>query len=583
MRSISYGMVFLILFSIIAMNCQSSGNPCYSSQNGDKMAENPGEVRTVESFAEADMRQIFGTTGEFPNAAYHSVDTAVLINTPTMVPALIPTEVDPGGDMTYTAFVSLERQAIDTFVPVCRWVSEGGGQSAETISVYVPELLHLPEGQHEHLCYNFPKCDAAFTEVVIDGDTYQYAELAVCYMWRDGVPLFEQDWDIGVTQVRWRSQPNEPLTYDDLNAQPLEREAHEWDDDGSGGNAECFPDIAYDLRSGDMYLVYSEFMGSVPDWWASVYLKYRHYHRSILPPFDPWSQEYWCKWHRMEFSSEGNAAAHGALMPRIDVGLVDWAWPANLPAETNAVVIAYVSQNHASNTFHPHVYYWATAEADGNKFPRIPSDLPFPTGTSANWFCLKTPSNQDIPVNADAGQVCVDISPPDNEPDYVSIVWAQQINPTLYGNQFDIYEINTRRLSWMPVGQENGYDCQLWPSVAIHYGCVGDANLLESITYFSQVEGDPTHWIPGMTLFAPFTGTSSNAFHAILGNHPEMVISGIYNGSQVPFLYPGAASSISVSDSQNAGYGSYWAAWCPGLQMEPAPSQVFAAYGDTIN
>jgi hypothetical protein len=51
---------------------------------------------------------------------------------------------------------------------------------------------------------------------------------------------------------------------------------------------------------------------------------------------------------------------------------------------------------------------------------------------------------------------------------------------------------------------------------------------------------------------------------------------GIYNTDQIPFIHPGAAGSICITANN-----SYWATWGEGFQMEPPPSRVHAAWGNT--
>ncbi len=188
---------------------------------------------------------------------------------------------------------------------------------------------------HEHgefITYKLVKVDACY----FPGE--EIIEMAICYTWKDFLDL-PHAWDIGVTILRWVEGdfPGEPPSYST------------WDWDISPGDG-YEPDIAYDFKTGDLYITY------VKDVDEPGYNRWLHYRRYIRDA-EEWSDEQ-C------LVSDGSP--HDAYNPRIDVGIVKDIHD-DYSGDVNIVGIVYSGYGYnETNEYDLMGVYWAATEADND-------------------------------------------------------------------------------------------------------------------------------------------------------------------------------------------------------------------------
>jgi len=529
MKAYYPAMIFTVLF-ITA--CASSNTPIDNQLNS----------KELQLFLPQDVVHIFGgdlDDGPLPSEPLmsdcHDVDNAVVIDSITREPALFP------DNRKFTAFVTLERIDDFTFIPRFRWLPSGG-MGAWNLSSYVNTVPDI-----DYFCYRSPKCSAIR---LANGDV----QLAVCYevQYEDE----EDDWDIGVTLLTWPEG-----TFPD--GEPVRGNESVWQL-GSVDTTERWPDLAYDSDTCRLYLVYSEYSLN-DDPHASVHLKYRRYDGN-------WSNEY-------DIDDHDNIS-YSCLIPRIDVGLIDGVFG---QPDQKTVGIVYTAQYCADwgnphLGYHVHLFFWnADQVGNGDKLAN---------GVNIIKRCLRNPVGDDPnnpgdyydPVAStwwnNAGMPYIDIGPDTNEDNYGSVVFVQIVGTDNYGPIAEVWEVNSLNpifASISGVDPQWGMDDGLYPSIGLHYESGFTTPHWASLTYLRQEANGSScqPWVCNIHL--------DN--HSILPNTSDSVPGGIsvglFNSDQLPFMNPGVASSISVTNVRN----NYWAAWCDRLEIAYQPSEVWAAYG----
>ena len=258
---------------------------------------------------------------------------------------------------------------------------------------------------------------------------------------------------------------------------------------------------------------------------------------------------------------------HNGYDPSIDVGYID-VGISSVPW----VAIAYTSQFQNNHTgYHVCVSAWLVSDTDGDH---------------NTLLSLRNPNH----AGRDAGLPCLDIAPDWNADNVAALSYTQVTDSDGFGPITDTYvvrflgnlaDLNTHILVEETGGQPNFADT-LYSSIAINLNQTSDTDITASLAFMGQnPDIDSTdNWHPrvarmrihdadppsGGLVLTYSGGADSAGTYTIIGN---------YNLSDIPFQNPGVSSAI-VTTNDNF----FWASWNDRIEMEPAPEEVWASYGD---
>ena len=375
-------------------------------------------------------------------------------------------------------------------------------------------------------------------------------EVVVCYSYRDST-VGNAAWQVGVTALHWRKWgPGEHETdFEEWwTKEPTERFDYTFTATSVLTNPEHNPDIAYNYRNADVFLVFSEFENDENE----SYIKYRHYIRSTGQIF---LAEYYAQ-----------ALTHNGYDPSLDVGdlLLDLH---GLGGETyNMVALTYTAQYHNNhNGYHICANGWDTTAGDGHKYAS---------------FSLQNPDH----MWQDAGLSCIDIAPYANDTDFATCTYTQVTGVDGFGFITEVIVVNffgqlADLTDHHPLDDdgEATTDDAMYSSIAIHRETGGQT--LASITYVAQHNDglNQDWWHPRCVRINLSTwGEANNIPVGGLDNDENPWVTGNYNISDIPFQNPGVSTAI-MTNNDNL----YWAAWANRIEMEPPPTVITAAYGDS--
>jgi len=371
----------------------------------------------------------------------------------------------------------------------------------------------------------------------------------VCYSYRDS-SLGNVAWQIGVTALHWRKYGTEEweTDFDEWwTKEPTERFDYTFPN-SVNTDPEHNPDIAYNYTNGDAYMAFSEFQNNGND----SYIKYRHYIRSTNEIFPT------------EFYAQNQN--HNGYDPSIDVGHIYVGIPPT-GNTFNMVALTYTSQYQGDhwgehNGYHICATGWDTNPAfddiDRISFSVRNPDQPF------RWL--------------DAGLSCVDVAPNGNDTDFATCTYTQVTGVDGFGLQTGIFVVNWFGLitdldEHNPITDtETLTDDAMYSSIAVNAEVGGES--WASVTYMAQRNDalNQDWWHPRyVSVRLDDWETSFN----LPVNNMDQWIDGNYNLSDIPFQNPGISTAIM------SGSGMYWAAWANCIEMEPPPTIITAAYGDT--
>jgi len=500
----------------------------------------PAEGRSAADFEPLSI-EIFGptTNGGLENNQFHDIALAQIRTAGGMWPGQEYDQIHGCGAVT---LYRQDNNPNNPFKPVFRWLSTnpyGPGDGP----FYVTD--RDADDDDNDADYRAVACDAA---VDVWGGTLAPGlpslELAVCYQVRriEG-QLNNQDWEIGITVVRWLG--DDMLQF--WNTPPTER-VDVVLADTIASHDELNPDIAYDHTTGDIYVVYSDVQQEV----TRVYVKYRRFDRSEHAP------------GQYEFGGEylvqdiAPPLEHNGHNPSIDVGYIDFAGGPTW----NVVAVAYTAQfkdPDGPGPDTPHIGYHVCATA----WPAFAQDRDWPTG-----FDLMNPNFR----YQDAGLPCVDISPNTNADNVGAVTYTQVVGADGFGPITGVFVVGFLGQvgpHFQVTANLQGLGDAMYPSIAINRQVNQGDPIFASVTFLGQTpQSDALRPVATRVQI----DTQQNGWSGWVGLNS--VAFGNYNISDIPFLNPCVASAIVTANNNR-----YWAAWCDRTEMEPPPDQVWACWG----
>jgi hypothetical protein len=507
----------------------------------------PEIFRDVQTFSDA--IEIFGpaTSGDDfidgldEQPFYHDIDLGQMAEYET------GDEVD--NDYHSCVSVTLNRQnffnAGDLFKPVLRWLDATNMDSTQwSDPIWVADREADGNPINDLFEYRAPAVAAIFDP---SGDVYGAPgiEVVVAYEYRDDT--VDETWRVGVTALHWygdelvdwwTKEPTERFDYD------IELPEYLPDND------EHNPDIAYNYRNGDVFMVYSEYQLDSDQ----EFIKYRHFHREH--PNSYFSDEF--------LIGRYATNPHNGYSPSIDVGLINIDGIGDL----NMVAVTYTSQFHTQQPIDPpHVGYhlcgmgWSTDVPDINQ----PS---FQVRHEQNYW-------------RDAGLSFVDIAPYDNTTHFVTCTYTQVTGADGFGPTTSVMVVNWfgsaadllqhRTVNDLDLTTDDG----MYSSIAIHNDLGGEC--WGSVNYLAQANDGQNQngWHPRVSRLQLDHFPTEQVNNEIAGTNP--IVFGNYNISDIPFQNPGVSTAIMTNNAD-----LYWAAWANRIEMEPPPTFITAAYGDSF-
>jgi hypothetical protein len=237
-----YLTAFIIIIVFVSLSCAKSSNPAI-----------PDMERNLSDFVSA--IEIFGPstyTGDF-DAYFHDITLAQLCRVGNLWPG---EAVEPDhGCIAFTLYRE-DNDPSTPFKPVFRWLDSDNYDTSESPIFYVCERDDDdPDNMAE---YRAIAADAIWNPDGSNLTTYiydDYIEVNVAYMVknRPGV-MGDIDWDIEVTTMQWFDVHPEYGDPDWWTHEPDNRETVNLLNDSLD---QFNPDVAYDHRNADFYVVYS--------------------------------------------------------------------------------------------------------------------------------------------------------------------------------------------------------------------------------------------------------------------------------------------------------------------------------------
>ncbi len=290
-------------------------------------------------------------------------------------------------------------------------------------------------------------------------------------------------------------------------------------------------------------MVFSEFQNNEND----SYIKYRHYIRETNQIFPN------------EFYAQ--SVDHNGYDPSVDVGDIYVDLYGQGGATYNMVALTYTSQYHNDhNGYHICANGWDAGLGDGNRFAS---------------FSLRNNLNQW----QDAGLSSIDIAPYANDTDFATCTYTQVTGVDGFGFITGVFIVNffgqlTDLDDHFPIiDGEVLTDDSMYSSIAVRRE-IGDT-IWASVTYMAQRNDGLLQdwWHPR------YANVRLDEWDTDTDQPVDTIgqwIMGNYNLSDIPFQNPGVSTAIMTNNND-----MYWAAWANRIEMEPPPTFITAAYGDS--
>jgi len=357
-------------------------------------------------------------------------------------------------------------------------------------------------------------------------------------MFRDPTNLNNPDWEIAVVRSRW-TQSNFPF------GQPLQLSMDVFQDDthypsiDEEGTPDWSPDVAYDLETGDVHVVWTTWSTSQSN---PARLAYMWYDRSG----SEWSGQY-------IVYEQGNAM--NQWIPRIAIGY---------PGAAFGYVVAVVYSEWQAGISKIHV--------GGACWP--PGTNP---NSTADFFHLPYDTGYD------AGLPRIAITPRYLAVNYGTIIFTQSLGDEDEDGyeEFQVIEVNNVRdaeeyLDYFWPIEKNDNPYGIFGSIACHFEPGEEASA--SFNYFEQHSGgwrvangrfDPTESQPPEVEWTVMTGDGASVTGVL--EWPDYV--------GYTYAHTIQASDIATIYVPDTWDNAYWVAWCDAIDQDA--TEVYAAFGDT--